>query len=96
VKQKWYELPEKYDPTIFAVSDLSKKTQETIRLKRYLTGSGTVNIYTYYYPILAYFHHESDGRVSKYVFDLGVDKTRENIENFISEVHNHIILKKEY
>ena len=103
VKQKWYENGDRYQPTLFAVSELPKTPYETTRLKRYLTGIAGANRKYYYYPILAFIEagagNEGDketGRPRKYVMSHSIAKTRQNIERWVESVHEHIVLKKAY
>lgn len=57
-KKYWFERVGGHEaPVLFSVSDLSKTTDETTRLKRYLTGMAVANRKQYSYPILAYIHH---------------------------------------
>jgi len=42
---------------IFVVSDLSKNTYETLKIKRYFTGMTTSSIKTYYYPIIGFLYN---------------------------------------
>jgi phosphatidate phosphatase APP1 len=54
VKRSWYENAHNYEPTIFAVSDLSLNTYETLKLHQYLLAESARFIKGYYYPILAF------------------------------------------
>ena len=54
VKRSWYENAHSYEPTIFAVSDLSLNTYETLKLHQYLLAESTRLVKNYYYPILAF------------------------------------------
>jgi hypothetical protein len=68
IKKKWYENSHVYEPTIFAMADLSTNPSETLQLKRYLTAHSTFIIKDYYYPIIGFISRGT--HEAKYLLDL--------------------------
>ena len=54
IKENWYENADRYEPVLFAVSELAKTTYESTKLKRFLTGLAASSRKHYYYPMLAF------------------------------------------
>lgn len=94
IKRRWYENSHNYEPTIFAVSDLSVKTYETLKLKHYLTGYMHFSLKHYYYPILGFISRGA--REGKYIVDLALEKNKTVIEDFVANVNEHLIKGNDY
>lgn len=93
VKRSWYENAHNYEPTIFAVSDLSLSTYETLKLHQFLLAESARIIKGYYYPILCFISRGE--RPGKYLLNITAEKNQTSIEQFIKDIDELIIKGKE-